>query len=85
MKTLVLIAATILLCSCADYGPPMRTSVNLNGQSMGSMNLADPKFYMDDDKPASGNATPPLAIPHYGIDGYCGPACRQGGGGWSGY
>jgi hypothetical protein len=85
MKLLGLIAATVLLCSCADYGAPMRTSVNLNGQSMGSMNMTDPKFYMGDDKPASGNATPSLAIPRYGIDGYCEPACRRGGAGWSGY
>ena len=84
MKTPVLIAATILLCSCAEYGPPMRTSVNLDGQSMGSMNMTDPKFYMDDEKPASGNAMPSSPIPHYGIDGYCGPTCRRGGAGWSG-
>jgi hypothetical protein len=39
MKTLVLVAATILLCSCAEYGPPTRTSMSFNGQSVRSMDL----------------------------------------------
>ena len=78
MKTLLVVAATVLLCSCADYGPPMRTSVNVNGQSMPSMSLTDPKFYMDDDKQAPVAATPSSATPRLGIDGYCGPNCRRG-------
>jgi hypothetical protein len=86
MKALLLVAATMLLCSCAEYGPSMRTSANFNGRSVPSMNLTDPKFYMDDDKPAPTDAMPSSSIPRLGIDGYCSANCRRTqGGGWLGY
>jgi hypothetical protein len=81
MKALFIIAATLLLCSCASDGQ-LRTSTSFNGQSFHSMDMTDPHFYMDDDAESSPGVTAnPPAAPHYGIDGYCGYCQRRGG--WS--
>jgi hypothetical protein len=72
MKGLLIVAATLLLCSCASNGQ-LRTSTSFNGQSFHSMDMTDPHFYMDDDAgPTPGGAAIPPTAPRYGIDGYCG-------------
>jgi hypothetical protein len=81
MKVLVVVAAALMLCSCASDGQ-FRTSTSVNGQSFHSMDMTDPHFYMDEDAgPSSGGAAYAPSVPHYGIDGYCGYCQRRGG--WS--
>jgi hypothetical protein len=76
----LLIAAALLLSSCALFDRPVRTSTSFNGQSFQSMDMTDPHFYMDDDAAPSSNRAPSAQpIPRYGIDGYCG-SCRARGG-----
>jgi hypothetical protein len=77
MKALFAVAAALLLCSCASDGQ-FRTSTSFNGQSFQSMDMTDPHFYMNDDAPpSSGAAASVPAMPHYGIDGYCGYCQRH--------
>ena len=79
MRVFLVAAAAVLLCSCASEGQ-FRTSTSVNGQSFGSMDLTDPHYYMNDDAPppSAGSAYAP-AVPHYGIDSYCGYCQRRGG------
>ena len=78
MKALLIVAATLLLCSCAS-DRPVRTSTSFNGRSIPTFDMTDPHFYMDDDAaPPSGVAASQPSIPHYGIDGYCGYCQRRG-------
>jgi hypothetical protein len=73
MKALLIAAAALLLSSCAAFDGPVRTSTSFNGQSIHSMDMTDPHFYMDDDAAPSSNRAPSVQpIPRYGIDGYCG-------------
>jgi hypothetical protein len=77
MKVLCVVAA-LVLSSCASDGQ-FRTSTTFNGQSFGSMDLTNPHFYIDDDaRPTAGSAAAVPAVPHYGIDGYCGYCQRRG-------
>jgi hypothetical protein len=77
MKALFAVAAALLLCSCASDGQ-FRSSASFNGQSFQSIDMTDPHFYMNDDAPlSSGAAASVPAMPHYGIDGYCGYCQRH--------
>jgi len=77
MKGLLIIAATLLLCSCASDGQ-VRTSASFNGQAIPALDMTDPHYYMNDDAAApSGPAASPPPIPRYGIDGYCGYCQRH--------
>ena len=77
MKGLLIIAATLLLCSCASDGQ-VRTSTSFNGQAIPAFDMTNPHYYMDDDAAApSGAAASPPPMPHYGIDGYCGYCQRR--------
>ena len=79
MRMIFAIATALLLCSCASDGP-MRSSVEFNGQSMGTMNLTDPHFYMDSDAPPPDYARPAQMAPGYGVDGFCSSDCQRRGG-----
>ena len=51
MKTFIVACAALLLCSCAagpDAQPHM--TYNMNGQSAPTMDIYNPRFYMDDDR-----------------------------------
>jgi hypothetical protein len=45
---------------------------------MHSMDLTDPRFYMDDDERGSGSAGPPM-LPHYTVDSFCASTCQSRG------
>ncbi len=80
MKARLIVTATLLLCSCASDGQ-FRASTSFTGQSIPTFDMTDPHFYMDDDAaPPSGVSASAPAVPHYGIDGYCGYCQRRGGG-----
>ena len=49
MKPLLGIGMVLVLCACGS-APQVQTSINHNGQSLHSMDLTDPHFYMDDDE-----------------------------------
>lgn len=88
MKALLTLAIALLLCSCA-IDPQVHTSLNHNGQSLHSMDLTDPHFYMhndfmDSDGSAPDPAASPLMLPHYSMDNFCATRC-QGSGHSSGY
>ena len=76
MKVVLSIAAALLLCSCGS-APQVHTSSRYNGQSMPAMDMTDPHFYMDDDRPA-----PELAGPsqYHSVDGFCASNCQSRGG-----
>jgi len=80
MRSLLIASAALLLASCATDGQ-FQTSTSVNGYSFQSKNLADPHFYMGDER-ASPAPSPAMIqpIPRYGIDSYCGYC--QGRGGW---
>jgi hypothetical protein len=78
MKRLPGIGMTLVLCSCGSPGQVHR-SFNYNGQSLHSMDLTDPHFYMDDDERASGGATGSPAVPHYTVDPSCASTCQSRG------
>ena len=73
MKLLPVVAMILVLSGCAGTGM-VQTSMNYNGQSMHSMDLADPHFYMDDDARGSNGPASPVA-PRYAPDPFCGPNC----------
>ncbi|HTT38875.1 MAG TPA: hypothetical protein VMH32_14540 [Burkholderiales bacterium] len=76
MKAMLILVAAVMLCACAD-APQVHTSMRYNGQSMPSMDMTDPRFYMDDDRPA-----PELAAPAqvHSVDGLCASSCLSRGG-----
>jgi hypothetical protein len=81
MRSTLIVVAALTLSACASDGQ-LRTSTSFNGQAFHSMDMTDPHFYMDDDAAPGSVAAPSVpAMPHYGIDGYCGYC--QGRGGWS--
>jgi hypothetical protein len=74
MKPLLAIGMLLALCSCSSVGQ-VQTSLNYNGQSLHSMDLTDPHFYMDDDE--RGTAVGATALPHYTVDPFCASTCRS--------
>jgi len=82
MRTILILLAAVLLCSCASDGgfTPARTSVSFGGQSMPTMDLADPHFYMDDDAAPPDYAAPAGMAPGYGVDNFCSSDCQRRGG-----
>jgi hypothetical protein len=77
MKLLLGVGMILALCSCGS-APQVHTSLNYNGQSMQSMDLTDPHFYMDDDERASSAAGSPM-LPHYSVDPFCASSCQSRG------
>jgi len=73
MKVLLIIGLAILLCSCGA-APQVHTSLNYNDQSMPTMDLTSPKFYMDDDKPPLDAFAPSR---RNSIDGFCASNCQS--------
>ena len=78
MKPLLGIGMILVLCACGSPGQ-VHTSLNYNGQSLHSMDLTDPHFYMDDDEHASAAATGSPMIPHYTVDPFCASTCQSRG------
>ena len=87
MKSLLGIGTMLALCACGSPGQ-VHTSFssngfssngfNSNGQSLHSMDLTDPHFYMDDDERASGATGAPM-VPHYTVDPFCASKCQSTG------
>ncbi len=79
MKSLLGIGMILALCACASPGQ-VHTSFNTNsnGQSLHSMDLTDPHFYMDDDEHAAGATGVPM-VPHYNVDPFCASKCQSTG------
>ena len=82
MKSLIGIGMILALCACGNPGQ-VRTSFSSNGfssngQSLHSMDLTDPHFYMDDDEHASGATGAPM-VPHYTVDPFCASKCQSTG------
>ena len=77
MKALLVIGIVMLLCSCGTT-PQVHTSFSHDGRSFSSMDMTDPHFYMDDDRPAPEVATPPQ---YHSVDGFCASNCQSRGGG----
>ena len=75
MKMLLVIGMAILLCSCGTTPQP-RTSIHHNGQPMSSMDMTDPQFYMDDDRPAPEFAAP---AQYHSVDSFCASNCQSHG------
>jgi len=78
MKPLLSIGMMLALCACSSPGQ-VHTSLNYNGQSLHSMDLTDPHFYMDDNEGASAGATGSPALPHYTVDPLCAATCQSSG------
>ncbi len=71
MRTLLLSAAALLLCSCAGDAN-FHSGAMVNGQPMPSFDLTSPQFYMDDDDAAAGSrGTPPQRQFYQGYCPYC--------------
>ena len=77
MRPLLTVGMVLVLCSCSSVGQ-VQTSLNYNGQSLHSLDLTDPRFYMDDDAGGSTASGPP-PIPHYTIDPFCASTCQTRG------
>ena len=78
MKPLLAVGMLLVLCSCGSPGQ-VNTSLNYNGQSLHSMDLTDPRFYMDDDERTSGGGSASLTVPHYTVDPFCASTCQSKG------
>ena len=78
MKLLFGVGMLLVLCACESM-PQVHTSMSYNGQAVHSMDPTDPRFYMDDDKDASGTGVP--QVPHYAVDPFCASTCQSKGGG----
>ena len=76
MRAVVCIATALLLCACGST-PQMRTSVHYNGQTIPAMDMTDPHFYMDDDRPAPEAAA---ARQYHSVDAFCASGCQSRGG-----
>jgi hypothetical protein len=76
IRPLLAIGMLLALCSCSTVSE-VRTSLDYNGQSLHSMDLTDPHFYMDDDE--RGSAAAATALPHYTVDPFCASKCRSRG------
>ena len=73
---LLIICMAILLCSCGTTSQ-VSTSLNHAGQSMTSMDLTSPQFYMDDDRPPPDSYTRSQL---HSVDGFCAANCQSRGG-----
>ncbi len=78
MKPLLGIAMILVLCACSSPGQ-VHTSMNYNGQSLHSMDLTDPHFYMNDDDNGSSTAGGATMVPHYTVDPFCASTCQSRG------
>jgi len=78
MKPLLGIGMILVLCACSSPGQ-VHTSLNYNGQSLHSMDLTDPRFYMNDDDNGSSAAAGPTMMPHYTVDPLCASTCQSRG------
>ena len=76
MKTLIGIVMAMSLCACGS-APQVHMSSGYNGQPPPAMDLTDPHFYMDDDKPPPDFATPAR---YHSVDGICMSSCLSRGG-----
>jgi len=76
MKPLLAIGMLLALCSCGSVGQ-VQTSLNYNNQSLHSMDLTDPRFYMDDERGPVDAGAPPVS--HYVIDPFCESSCQSRG------
>jgi hypothetical protein len=74
MKRIVSLAGLLMLCACGSV-PEVRTSFSANGQSLHSMDLSDPHFYMDDDAGSAGVEVTPSRPAYYPMYRLCTPAC----------
>ena len=84
MRTLLPLAALMLLASCAS-GPTVHTSFDGYGYTSGPSSaddprLLNPKFYMNDDKSIAEPYTAPPALRFHG-DNFCTANCQAHGGG----
>ena len=77
MKALLGIGMILVLCACGGPGQ-VHTSLNYNGQSLHSMDLTDPHFYMDDEERSSSTAGATM-VPHYTVDPFCASSCQSRG------
>jgi hypothetical protein len=73
MKTLIGIVMAMSPCACGS-APQVHMSSSYNGQPSPTMDLTDPHFYMDDDRPPPNFAT---SSKYHSVDGTCRSNCQS--------